>query len=104
MATQRATAATFKVVDAMNAPHRGRILRLRLQDGTAPTVRELRGGRLRAVSPDGEERHLRVEGFPSFGGRPSDERLARSGRVDVHVTAEGDGAPVGLLWQVSLVP
>lgn len=102
MATQQSTAATFTVVDALDAPHGGRILRLRLQEGTAPAVRELKGARLRAVSPDGDERHVVVEGFPLFGGRPSNERIARTGRVDVHVTEEGDGPPVGLRWDVSL--
>jgi hypothetical protein len=106
MNTQQTRPATFTVLDAMDAPHEGRILRLQLEDGDAPGVRALKGARIVARSPDGTERRLRVLGFPSFGGRPSDARLARTGRIDVHVRVddegEGVGADVGLLWQVSL--
>jgi hypothetical protein len=102
MATQQTSAPTFLVVDALDAPHGGRILRLRLQEGAAPSVRDLKGAGLRATSPDGAERHLRVEGFPLFGGRPSSARLARTGRVDLHVTDEDDGPPVSLRWKVRL--
>jgi hypothetical protein len=92
---------TFRVLDAMDAPHSGRILRLRLQSGETPSVKTLKGARMRAVSPDGEsERTVTVRGFAVFGGKPSDERLARTGRVDVHVTEEGgdDDRPVSLQW------
>lgn len=94
--------ATFRVLDAMDAPHGGRILRLRLQGGEPPSVRSLKGSRMKAVSPDGEaERTFRIDGFALFGGRPSDARLARTGRLDVHVTDESDGTrPVGLGWEV----
>jgi hypothetical protein len=43
---------------------------------------------------------LRVLGFALFGGKPSDDRLARTGRVDVHVEELGEGDPVGLRWEV----
>lgn len=93
---------TFRVLDSLAAPHGGRILRLRLEDGGAPSIRSLKGARLKATSPDGDERWVRVEGFPLFFGRPTDKRLKRSGRVDVHVSEEGDqGPPVGLRWTVS---
>lgn len=103
MASQRTAERTaFKVVDALDAPHGGRILRLRLHSGKAPRVRALKGARLRAVSPDGRtEATVRVRGFAVFGGRPSDERLARSGRIDVHVSREEGEEPVGLQWEVS---
>jgi hypothetical protein len=100
MTMQQNGRAVFRVVDAMDAPHGGRILRLRLQDGAAPSIRSLKGARLRAVSPAGVERHVNVEGFPLFGGRPSDARLARTGRVDVHVRDDDEGAPVALRWEV----
>lgn len=94
--------ARFRVVDALAAPHGGLILRLRLQSGDAPSVRTLKGSRLRAVSPDGEsEATVRVDGFPVFGGRPSDERLTRTGRIDVHVVQEEGDDPVSLRWEVS---
>ncbi|HSW30687.1 MAG TPA: hypothetical protein VLH75_14470 [Longimicrobiales bacterium] len=92
----------FRVLDALDAPHSGRILRLRLQAGEAPSVRALRGARLRASAPDGRACTAKVVGFALVGGKPSDERLARTGRVDVHVEeAEGQG-PIGLQWEVSL--
>lgn len=98
--TEARPGALFRVLDAMDAPLRGRILRLRLQSGEAPSIKALKGSRLRAVSPRGEERTLRVEGFAVFGGKASDERLARTGRVDLHVVEEGEGTPVGLRWEV----
>lgn len=103
MASHRtAERAAFKVVDALDAPHGGRILRLRLESGVAPRVRALKGARLRAVSPGGRsEATVRVQGFAVFGGRPSDERLARTGRIDVHVTQEEGEEPVALRWEVS---
>ena len=103
MATDRATEhATFRVLDAMPAPHGGRILRLRLQSGNAPAVHDLKGARMRAVSPDGEaETTLRVDGFAVFGGRATDERFARTGRIDVHITQDDGTEPVGLRWEVT---
>lgn len=103
MANRRDTDhTTFRVLDAMPAPDGGRILRLRLDSGEAPSVRDLKGARMKAVSPDGgSEVRLRIDGFALFGGTPSDERLARTGRVDVHVVQEDGGAPVSLRWQVS---
>lgn len=95
--------ATFRVLDALEGPHGGVILRLRLQSGEAPSIRALKGARVKAVSPDGsQERFFRVEGFAVFGGRPSDARLARTGRVDVHVTPEGsaEDSAVSLRWEV----
>ena len=103
MSAQQTQTATFIVLDAMDAPHGGRILRLRLKAGQAPSLKELKGARLRAVSPDGRyERLFRIDGFAVFGGKPSDRRLSRTGRVDVHVTEEASEAPsVSLQWEVS---
>ena len=91
---------TFRVLDAMDAPHGGQILRLRLQSGEAPSIGELKGARLRAISPDGRATTVKVKGFAVFGGRPSDDRLARSGRIDLHVNPEGDGPPVTARWEI----
>jgi len=86
----------------MGAPHGGRILRLRLDAGAAPSIRELKGARVRATSPDGTtEVEVRIDGFAVFGGRPSDKRLARTGRVDVHVTQDAGTDPVSACWEVS---
>lgn len=92
---------TFRVLDAMDAPHTGRILRLRLQSGEAPSIKSLKGSEMHAVSPSGDECRIRVSGFAVFGGKPSDDRLARTGRVDVHVEELDDGGPIGLRWEIS---
>ncbi len=96
-----ARAAVFRVLDGLDAPHGGRILRLRLQSGEAPTIRQMKGARLRAVSPEGQESYLRIVGFALFGGKPSDERLRRTGRLDVHVEPEDDHGPVSPRWEVT---
>jgi len=99
MPTPITTGVVFRVLDAMDAPHSGRILRLRLQSGEAPTIRALRDAEMIAVSPTGDECRFRITGFAVFGGKPSDDRLARTGRVDVHVEELG-GGPIGLRWEV----
>ncbi len=91
----------FRVLDAMNAPHSGRILRLRLQSGEAPSIWSLKGSEMRAVSPDGDECLIRVTGFALFGGKPSNDRFMRTGLVDVHVHEIGEGGPVGLRWEIT---
>ncbi len=90
----------FRVLDALDAPHFGRILRLRLQSGEAPSIKSLRNAELRATGPGGETCRLKVIGFALFGGKPSDDRLARTGRIDVHIE-ELDGGPIGLRWEVT---
>lgn len=91
----------FRVIDALDHPHGGRILRMRLAAGDPPTVRALRGARLRAWSPGGEERELRVLGLPVFQGKVTDRRLRETGRVDVVVEQEGSGTPVDITWEVT---
>jgi hypothetical protein len=98
--TSTGKGVVFRVLDAMDAPHTGRILRLRLHSGDAPAVKSLKGRELIAESPDGARCRVRVEGFAVFGGKPSDERLARTGRVDVHVRELDDNGPVALRWEV----
>lgn len=75
---------------------------MRLQSGEAPTIGTLRGATLRCIAPDGRTASVRVTGFALMGGRPSNNRLARTGRVDVHVEeVDGDG-PVSPKWEVTL--
>lgn len=95
-------ATVFKVLDVLDHPHGGRILRLQLQKGDAPSIRQLKKARLRALSPEGETRIVEVEGFAAFGGKPSDARLARTGRADLHVYAVDDEIEpaIGLRWTV----
>ncbi|MDE2805256.1 MAG: hypothetical protein OXN18_08955 [Gemmatimonadota bacterium] len=88
MATSAPPRATYRVIDAYNHPHGGRILRLRLGKGEALRVKELKSCVMTARAPDGREERISVDGFALFGGRPSDSRLARTGRVDVHTTDE----------------
>lgn len=90
----------LRVIDALDHPHGGRILRLRLLEGDAPTVRGLRGSTLVARDGGGAERKVRVLGFAAFGGRASDQRIRETGRVDLHVMEEGEGEPVDLRWTV----
>lgn len=101
IATRRGV--TFLVLDAMDAPHFGRILRLRLQSGEAPSIKSLKGAEMLATSPGGEECRIRVDGFAVFGGKPSNDRLARTGRIDLHVEELDDGGPIDLRWEVSPV-
>ena len=93
----------FLVIDAMDAPHQGRIIRLRLQGGHPPACRELKGSTLLARSPDGDEEALTVLGFFLPGGRPSDARLSRTGRLDLVVgMEEGKNRPtVSARWEVT---
>ena len=94
--------AVFRILDVMDGPYGGCILKLRLQGGEPPTIRELQGARMKATSPDGAgECELRIAGFVLFGGRPSDERLARTGRIDVSVEAiDGAMDQVSARWQL----
>src|SRR4051812_19425223 len=98
--TQSTHQPTFRVLDAMDAPHGGRILRLRLDSGEPPSIGSLKGARLQALSPDGQSAVVRVKGFALFGGKPSDERLARTGRIDLHVETVGDGPDVVAKWEI----
>ncbi len=94
--------AIFRVLDSMEAPYGGWFLKLRFEGGDAPTLRELKGATMRVSSPDGAiSFEVKVHGFPLFGGRPSDDRLHRTGRVDVHVgVLDGSERSIGLKWRV----
>ena len=99
--TASATAkATYRVIDAYDHPHGGRILRLRLCRGAALGVKELQSGVLAATSPEGKKARIEVRGFALFGGRVSDARLARTGRVDIRVRRE-DARGVRPGWVVA---
>ena len=103
MPTQtQAQKRSFLVIDAMDAPHRGRVIRLRLQGGRPPALRNLKGALLQARSPQGEEETLKVVGFFLPGGRPSDTRLSRTGRVDLLVEREDgvDRPTVSARWEI----
>lgn len=101
--TKQAQKHSFRVIDAMDAPHRGRVVRLRLKGGHPPGLKALKGATLQAKSPGGEQETLKVLGFFLPGGKPSDARLSRTGRIDLVVgLAEGAARPsVSTLWEVS---
>ena len=82
----------FKVIDVMDAPHGGWILRLRLQSGESPSLKELRGSRMEMRSPGGATLPVIVKSFAIFGGKPTDDRVTRSGRLDLHVEPTEAGA------------
>ena len=100
MTTSAPTKAVFRVIDAYDHPHGGRILRLRLAKGEAPSLRELRGAAMVATTMQGEETRVELAGFALFGGRPTDARMARTGRVDIHVTGREVQA-VGPGWSLA---
>jgi hypothetical protein len=90
----------LRVIDALDHPHGGRILRTRLAGDAVPALGELKGARFRARSPEGDERSIRVLGFPITGGKPSSRRIRETGRVDLHVEEAGEGVSVGLQWEL----
>ena len=92
----------FLVLDAADAPGDTQILRLRLESGET-SLKALKGARLDARGPDGDTVRVKVKSFALVGGKPSESRFARSGRVDVVVLAD-DSQPrarVGLQWEVT---
>ncbi len=94
--------AVFKVIDAMDGPHGGRMLRLKLIDGMAPTLREIKGGTFDTRDPSGASGgRIRVEAFAVFGGKATNERFEKTGRVDVQVFGvDRDPSEVDLKWEV----
>jgi hypothetical protein len=93
----------LQVIDALDHPHGGRILRLRVREGNPPAMKDLKGRTLKASGPGGEEASVRVTGFPVFGGKVSDARIRDTGRVDVVVEGgEGGASAIDLTWTVVL--
>lgn len=102
MSPEKQTGApVFRVIDAMNAPHVGQILRVRLSGGKPPSVREIRGARLEARSPEGIATSVQVVAFSTIGGKPSDARFGRTGRLDLVVEQDPGEPPVGLRWTLT---
>ena len=95
--------AIFRVLDALKAPYGGWLVKLRFEAGDALTLKELKSATLNVSSLDGATSFdVKVSGFPVFGGRPSDDRLRRTGRVDLHVnTVDGSDRTIGVKWRVS---
>lgn len=91
----------FRVIDALDAPHFGQILRLRLQSGATPLLKAMKGGRFTARSPEGAEVTVRVMGFSTINGKPNQGRFARTGRVDVVATLEDESRKVATRWTLT---
>lgn len=95
---------TFRVSDAVRVPLRGHMLRLRLTEGK-PSMADLAVGKvLRLRSPGGATRDLPILAHSVTGGNPTQNRLDKTGELDVIVDgglAEGDGDPVEIGWVAS---
>jgi hypothetical protein len=95
---QQTGAPVFRVIDAMDGPHFGQILRLRLLSGRTPALKEVKGGTFKGRSPSGEESTVTVQGLSMVNGKASQARFARTGRVDVIAMVEGEGPKVSIQW------
>ena len=92
---------TFRVSDSVEVPLRGRMLRLRLTEGS-PSMGDLAVGRvLRLRSPAGGTRDMAILAHSVTGGNPTQKRLDRVRELDVIVdgaAAAGAGDPVEIGW------
>ena len=92
---------TFRVSDSVEVPLRGRMLRLRLTEGT-PSMSDVAVGRiLRLKSPTGATRDLPILAHAVTGGNPTQKRLEQVRELDVIVdgpASAGDGDPVEIGW------
>ena len=94
-------APVFRVIDAMDAPYSGQILRVRLSGGRTPPLKEIKGSRFKARAPEGTETSVMVQTFSMIGGKPSDARFNRTGRLDLVVVQDPGEPPVGLRWTLT---
>ncbi len=94
----------LKVSDSLYIPHRGHLLRLKLEDGV-PQMKELKPGtRLRVSGPDGRSGDVEVIGFPTMAGRQTQERVERTRELDIVIPAGQaviDGARIEIGWTVA---
>lgn len=74
----------LRVLDVMEHPHGGWLIRLRVENGEPPTTSDLRSDGLSLEVADGSAHHFNVGAFPLMGGDASDARIKSTGRVDVH--------------------
>lgn len=94
----------FRVSDSCEVPLRGHLLRLRLLEGS-PSVRDLRPGhRVRASSPNGDERLIRIVAHSTTGGRMTQKRLDHDRELDILISADDAGtadARIDIGWFVT---
>lgn len=82
----------FRVSDSVDVPLRGRMLRLRVVDGT-PAMSDLKPGRrLRITGPRGGDGLVRIVDHAVTSGKASQARLDRVRELDVIVADERPGA------------
>ena len=101
MAKEHDGRMVLQVIDALDHPYSGRILRVKVRHGKAPSARDLKGVTLQATGPEGQEAKVTILGFSLTGGKVSDERIRETGRMDLHVEEEGGDEPVSLQWTLS---
>ena len=99
---KKSAGGTFalRVSDVVDVPLRGTLLRLRVVEGT-PSMTELTiGSQLRLRAPTGVERDVRIDAYAVTGGRATQERLDRTGELDVVVSdvAAGGADPIEIGW------
>lgn len=96
----RTPGETLEVIDALDHPHGGRILRIRATGENPPRLGSLERASLRAISPEGSERTARVLGFPLTGGKASDARFRETKRLDLMVEEAGTGPHISVGWRL----
>lgn len=92
--------ARFRVSDVYEVPLRGVMLRLKVAGGE-PSMKDLKpGAPITVWSPEGARRTVSIKDIGLISGRAKQERLERTGEIDVLVSREdgfGD-PPVGIGW------
>jgi hypothetical protein len=92
----------FRVSDSVDVPLRGRMLRLRVVEGS-PAMADLKPGSALRVSGSGQQRIVTVVAHAVTSGRATQARLDRVRELDVVIAddAERDDGPVGIGWYAS---
>jgi hypothetical protein len=95
-------AFSLRVSDVVDVPLRGTMLRLRVAEGQ-PSMSDLGvGSRLRVRGMGGAEREVRIVAHAVTGGKPTQERLERTGELDVVVEeVSGSQEPIEIGWMAS---
>jgi hypothetical protein len=93
----------FRISDSVDVPLRGRMLRLRVVEGS-PAMADLKPGRkLRVHGPAGGEAVVRIVDHAVTSGKATQKRLDAVRELDVIVAEEqpGDATPVDIGWFAS---
>jgi hypothetical protein len=94
----------FRVSDALEMPHRGYLLRLRVVDGKPSAAALKPGAAVRLHAPDGRDRLVRIVDHAVTGGKGGQARLDRLGEFDFVIGREDgwiDADVVEIGWTVS---